>query len=201
VSNLPNLTLAVLERVFPRSFLALQDSEKSRLAKELAAMGSRDHLEKFPEWLGSRKWSEGRGFLPDLARLELCLRQAGVAGEVPSGGFDRVANAGEPEWYGARFRFDPGFRIVESDWPLEVIFADPDALFERSPGIFLVSRVAGKSLFRSLGTNEHDLLRSLSLGVPLGRVLEKNNGPDLDARTLQRWMESGLLRAIDWASG
>jgi hypothetical protein len=199
VSQLPNLSLAVLERVFPRSFLAMREAEKSRLARELAVTGSRNDLEKFPEWLDARKWGEGRGFLPDLARLELCLRQAGVAAEMPNEGFDRVANAGEPDWYGARFRFDPGFHILESDWPLEAIFADPEAVYERSPGVFLVCRLGGKPLFRAIGNNEHELLRTLSLGVPLGRVLEKNNGPDLDARTLHRWMESGLLRAIYWA--
>ena len=58
----------------------------------------------------------------------------------------------------------------------------------------------GKPLFRALGENENSLIRPLSVGVPLGRVLERNNGLGLDAQTFHGWMESGLLRAIDWAS-
>ena len=189
----------MLERVFARSFLALRESEKLRLAQELNVTGNREDLEKFPEWLDSRKWGEGRGFLSDLARLELFLRLAGMAAEMRTSGFDRVAGATEPDWYGARFQFDAGFRILESDWPLEAIFADPTTPFERKPTVFLICRSNGKPQFRPLEGNELGLLQPLSLGVPLGRVLEKNNGPDLDARTLHRWMESGLLRAIHWA--
>lgn len=190
----------MLERVFPRTFLLLREAEKERLARELAVTGSRDDLERFPEWLSGRKWEAARGFIPDLARLELFLRLAGVAAEIPPSGFDRVAVAEEPDWYGARFRFDPGFRLLESDWPLDEIYANASARSTtKRPGVFLVFRANGKPQFRPVGPNEDMLLKALSLGVPLGRVLEKRSGPDLDARTLHGWMESGLLRAIDWA--
>ena len=156
-------------------------------------------LRGFPELLNGRKWPAGRGFIPDLALLELELKLASLAPEVQSRGFERVATAAEPEWYAARFRFDPGHRLLDSDWPLHLVFADPKACFEPSPTILLIYRTEGKTQFRPLGHNEAALIRSLELGVPLGKVLERRLGPDFDAMTFHRWMESGLLRAIDWA--
>ncbi|MGZ3741874.1 MAG: hypothetical protein ACXVB9_21030 [Bdellovibrionota bacterium] len=199
MSGLPSLSLAVLERVFPRTFLFLQDAEKARLARELEK-GKRCEVADFPALLAERKWSRGRGFASDLARLELELRLAGLAPEIESRGFDQVSTAGEPDWYKARFRFDPGHRLLESEWPLEEIFENPGKAHEPSGSdVFLIYRANGKAQFRALGGNERDLIQALRLGVPLGRILERNNGPDFDARTFQMWMESGLLRAIDWA--
>jgi hypothetical protein len=196
---LPNLSLSVFERVFPRTFLLLRESEKARLARELLGAGLVDDLPALPAALAERKWERSRGFAPDLAWLEYYLRLASLAPEIEARGFDGVGGAGEPEWYGARFRFDPGHRLFESDWPLEEVFARPLEAHERSPGTFLIYRTQGRPHVRALGRNEEALLRSLSLGVPLGRVLERPNAPDFDARLFQRWVESGLLRAIDWA--
>lgn len=165
----------------------------------MAGPGGVRELRRFPGLLAARKWPLGRGFIPDLARLELELKLASLAPELGQKGFEKVAYASEPEWYTARFRFDPGHRVIESDWPLDRAFAEPRADHSPSLTTVLIYRSDGKALFRSLGGNEAALIRSLQLGVPLGKVLERRTGPDFDAMTFHRWMESGLLRAIDWA--
>lgn len=199
---LPDLSLSLLERCFARTFQALLEGERVSFARELsriAASGGVRELRGFPSLLAGKKWPTGRGFIPDLALLELELKLASLAPEVQCRGFERVPTAAEPDWYAARFRFDPGHRLLDSDWPLHLAFADPKASFGPSPSTILIYRGEGKAHFRPLGENEAALIRSLQLGVPLGKVLERKLGPDFDAMTFHRWMESGLLRAIDWA--
>ena len=157
-------------------------------------------MQRLPSQLANRKWSSGRGYVADLARLEYMLRIAGLSPDVERMGFEGVTTASEPEWYAARFRFDPAHRILESDWPLDRIYPYPPGDHSVDPGTFLIYRSEGKALFRRLDENEALLIRSLSLGVPLGRVLERNRGPEFDAMTFHQWIESGLLRAIDWAA-
>jgi hypothetical protein len=197
---LPDLSLSFFERTFPRTCLCLTPAERSKVARELTKLGETRGMWRLPEKLEGRKWENSRGFVADLARLELALRSATIAPEIESRGFELVPAAEEPQWYEAKFRFDPAHRILESDWPLEEVYAHPDSDHARAPGTFLIFRTGGKAHFRALGPNESLLIRSLSLGVTLGKVLERNGGPDFDARTFHRWMESGLLRAIDWAA-
>lgn len=183
--------------MFPRTLLALSSAESAQLARVIADVTD---FACVPGALARRKWEKGRGFAPDLAELEYQLRLAALAPEAGSHGFERVATASEPDWYGARFRFDPAHRLLESEWPLDEAYERPRELHERRPGTYLIYREAGRPRFRALGWNETALLRPLVLGVPLGRVLEKKNGPDFDAPVFQRWIETGLLRAIDWAA-
>lgn len=200
MSSLPDLSLALFERVFPRTLLALEAGGKTRLARELAKTGWAEELSYFPAALAERKWESDRGFAPDLASLEYALRLAGMAPEIEERGFEGVASATEPDWYAARFRFVPGHRLLDSDWPLEEVYARPQDSHERRPGTYLIFRGGGKAQFRGLSGNEEALVRSLALGVPLGQVLERRNGPDFDAFVFHRWIESGFLRAIDWAA-
>lgn len=199
---LPDLSLSLLERSFTRTFQAMLEGERVAFARELSRIAARSgvrELRGFPSLLAGRKWPAGRGFIPDLALLELELKLASLAPEMESRGFERVATAGEPDWYSARFRFDPGHRILESEWPLHLAYAEPRASFGPEFTTLLIYRAEGKAQFRALRDNEAVLIRSLQLGVPLGKVLERRQGPDFDAMTFHRWIESGLLRAIDWA--
>ncbi len=195
----PYLSITPLESVFPRTFYCLAESEKIQVTREFARSAASRDLQLFPDFLEERKWASGRGFVPDLARLEFGLRMAGLAPDVECEGFESVTTASEPEWYAARFRFDPAHRILESDWPLDRIYVHPQGEFVPAPGTFLTYRSGGRALFRALSENESLLIRSLSLGVSLGRVLDRSRGPEFDAMTFHRWIESGLLRAIDWA--
>lgn len=194
----PDITPPTLERIFPRTYLAFQESERAQVGKEFAA-GRSHEPHRFPAYLAQRKWAAGRGFVPDLARLEYALGLAVMAPEIEPLGFEGVSTASEPEWYQARFRFDPAHQLIDSEWPLTEIYGAPAADYSRCSSTILVYRSEGKASFRGVGGNEALLLRALQLGVPLGRVLERKHGPDFDAMTFHKWIETGLLRAILWA--
>jgi hypothetical protein len=169
------------------------------VAREFGIGNPQKDLKLFPNFLETRKWPSRFGFLPDLARLEYSLKLAAIAPELAAEGFERVTMASEPEWYAARFRFDSAMQILESDWPLAEVFEQPKSGHDLRPGVFLVFRGQGRAQFRAINANELALIQSLSLGVPLGKVLERAGGPEFDAFLFHRWIESGLLRAIDWA--
>ncbi len=195
---LPDLSVSLLERAFPRTFQRLGAKEAQRLARDFHFMEAR-RLSRFPEFLSTKKWPFELAFLPDLAKLEYAMKLAGLAPDVERKGFEGVTSATEPEWYSARFRFDPAHRILDSDWPLAEIFEEPLASYTPHPSTVLIYRAEGRAMVRELDDNEALLIRSLTLGVPLGRVLERSRGPEFDAMTFQQWIQSGLLRAIDWA--
>jgi hypothetical protein len=186
----------MFERVFARTLAALHAAKHEEFAHGQARF---EDLSRFPSVLSMKKWESGRGFIPDLASLEYALCLIAQAPEIETRGFERVAEASEPDWYGARFRFDPGHCLLESEWPLLEAFEHPESLRERIPTTYLIYRVGGQAQFRLIGENEEALLRPLSLGIPLGRILERRCGPDFDAPIFSRWIESGLLRAIDWS--
>ncbi len=197
-SPLPDLSVSLLERAFPRTFLLFGEREKLRIAGEFSAKEGQA-LGRFPGYLADKKWPRKKEYIPDLARLEYSLRLAALAPEAERSGFEHVTKASEPEWYAAKFRFDAALKVLESDWPLAEIFEAPRAEHVSRHCLLLVFRTEGKPQVHELGENEALLLRSLMLGVPLGRVLERKLGPDFDAMTFHRWIQTGILRAIDWA--
>lgn len=194
-----------LEAVFFRSLSCLEDAEKNRLLRDFsrkfpASLGSTQIAGLFPFFLANKKWPSSLGFLPDLAALEWALRLAEQAPELPFQGFERVTTATEPQWFQAQFRFDPAHAVMVSDWPLDQVIIEPNRAHGRSPGKYLIYRHEGKSQVRCLDGNEAKLLEALSLGVPLGVILESPGGPEFDAFLFHEWMQSGLLRSIQWAN-
>lgn len=195
--------LAELESVFPRTFLAFTESDKKSLVGEFArkfptSLDTKQICGLFPFFLSSKKWAD-RGFVPDLAALEWSLRLAKAAPEIPESGFEQVVTASEPQWFTAQFRFDPAHAVMVSDWPLDEVCAGPKELHQRSPGKFLIYRTQGESRVRRIEANEANLIEALSLGVPLGVILDRPGGPEFDAFLFHEWMQSGLLREIRWS--
>ncbi len=190
--------------IFPRSLTCLDAPERQRLLMDFsrtfpASQNNEQIAGLFPFFLANKKWSGGQGFLPDLAALEWALRLAEQAPELPLQGFERVITATEPQWFKAQFRFDPSHAVMISDWPLDQIFLEPKNTYERSPGKYLIFRKEGRAQVRALDENEARLLEALALGVPLGVILDRPGGPEFDAFLFQEWMQSGLLREIQWA--
>lgn len=193
-----------LEAIFPRSLSALPEPVRGRLLTEFArkfpaTFGAEQTAGLFPFFLAGRKWASSRGFLPDLAALEWAMRLAEQAPELPTQGFDRLVKATEPQWFTAQFRFDPAHAVMVSDWPLDAIFLDPQSEHSRQPGKYLIYRQDGRASVRALDDNEARLLEALTLGVPLGVILERPGGPEFDAFLFHEWIQSGLLRVIRWA--
>ncbi len=63
------------------------------------------------------------GYLPDIARLELALREAYHASDAAPVPADRLAALPDAEFLSARISFAPAMRIVQSRWPIHAIWA------------------------------------------------------------------------------
>lgn len=76
----------------------------------------------FPAFIQSRKNLRQRGFLYDLARLELAMSEVFDAEEVAP--FDASALAGfdADQWLAARFRVIPAVRLLELRYPVNAYF-------------------------------------------------------------------------------
>ncbi len=190
--------LEILPQVYPHTCRFFPPLDLRKLAEAFARETQAawpDH--RFSVFLSRKRLAHP--FLADLALLDWKIWQCYGRSTLPLSGFEGVSAAREPDWFGARFRFDPAHYVMESDWPLEEI-VDGKSEVQRRPGLYLIYRRQEQPTFRRLGLNEARLLEPLSLGVPLGHVLDKPNGPDFDARLFQEWVDSGLLRSIQWAA-
>jgi len=197
-TSLTEISPPLLERTFPHTFHFLEERERERIVQEFSQKKPPGKLRHFPFFLTQKKWPTELGFIPELASFELALELAAAVPDVARQGFDGVNNASEPQWYSARFRFDPAHQVFEADWPLEEILAEGVSARKPRSSTILIYRSQGKVSYRGLNRNEAQLIRALNLGVPLGQILERNRGPEFDAMTFHHWIESGLLHAIDW---
>jgi hypothetical protein len=193
----------LLAEIFPRTFQSLTENERRAFLGEFSrkfpsTLEATQIAGLFPFFLSGKKWPD-RGFIPDLAALEWALRLAEGAPKLPTQGFERVITATEPQWFSAQFRFDPAHAVMVSDWPLDEVASNPDASHERRPGKYLIyrSETAGPQV-RHIDENEARLLEALTLGVPLGVILDRPGGPEFDAFLFHEWIQSGLLREIRW---
>lgn len=195
---------AALAQIFPRTLACLRLAEEERALAQFAQLqrrGTGVGVNAFAAFLAGRKWPAHFGYLPDLAQLEWLAAQAARLPELATReGFDRVVSATEPEWFGARFRFHPSVKLLDSDWPLPEIFLGLAEPRLRRPGCYLMHRQGGESTVREVDANEAALIRALELGVPLGVVLDRPGGPEFDAFLFHDWIQSGLLREIVWSS-
>lgn len=195
---------AALSHIYSRTLAAVREAGEERYLARFflrQAESARTGVKDFPAFLAARKWPTAFGFVPDLALVEWHMARAATLGERPVGeGFDRVTSASEPDWYGARFRFHPSVKLVESDWDLPEIVAEPAFPRARVPGTYVVfRRPQEQGSVRACDPNEAGLIRALELGVPLGVVLDRPGGPEFDAFLFHDWIQSGLLQAIHWA--
>ena len=85
--------------------------------------------EAFPEFLTGMQQLAHLGYLPDVARLELALRQSYHAADSAAAPADALA--AEPEdVMRATLTFAPAMRVVRSNWPIHAIWrynTEPDA--------------------------------------------------------------------------
>lgn len=77
--------------------------------------------EAFPAFLEATEQLAHLGYLGDVARLELALRRAYHAADVPPMAPDRLAIAPEA-LLRARLRFAPAVALMQSDWPVHGIW-------------------------------------------------------------------------------
>lgn len=72
----------------------------------------------FPDWLATRLQHSDYAWLADLARLEWACEEAAVAAVEPAESVEALGALPAEALDGARLRFQPSLRLVESDWPV-----------------------------------------------------------------------------------
>jgi len=201
-SEQSNAPLDALWDVYPMTLSCLGEAPAARLVSEFyqwRKTAARATLARqFPEYLSTRKWGGERAYLATLAEAEWMIFEIQGEPELPVHGLDKIPLATDADWDGARFFFDPGHRVIESDWNLGEIFQNLNGAHERRPGRFLIYRHQGRPKVRPLKDSEAELITALDLGVSLGTIQDRPNGPDLDSFLFHKWIESGFLRAIHW---
>ncbi|MGB1034911.1 MAG: putative DNA-binding domain-containing protein [Primorskyibacter sp.] len=72
----------------------------------------------FPDFLAGFSPLAHLGYLPDVARLELAMRQSYHAADAPRFDPARLADLDEPSLMSARFTFAPSVHYMPSPWPV-----------------------------------------------------------------------------------
>ncbi|WP_170335203.1 HvfC/BufC N-terminal domain-containing protein [Ruegeria arenilitoris] len=144
--------------------------------------------QEFPEFLSRMEQLSHLGYLPDVARLELAIRESYHAAD--SQPIDADALAVSPEdLMQAKLGFAPSMRVLKSAWPVHAIWRfnnDPDAP-KPEPGAqdVLVTRPEYDPTPQLLPPGGADWISGLLSGQTIGEAFEITTAeiPDFDLGT------------------
>lgn len=160
------------------------------VSRQMAVYGA-----ALPDWLAGFPPVAGLPYLPDVARLELSLRQSYHAADAATVDLFAVP---PPRLATARLRLAPALRLVRSDWPVVTIHAAQsggpppaamqpedalvtrpgfDPVVQRLPpggGAFVAALMAGATVAQAMqdAGPDHDLAATLALLVGGGAIIE-----------------------------
>ncbi len=77
---------------------------------------------QMPEFLETFEPTCGIRYLPDMARLEIALRESYHAADADPVDPARLDNMAPDKLMRARFAFVPALRLIQSDWPIHAIW-------------------------------------------------------------------------------
>ncbi len=155
--------------------------------------------EKMPEFLAGFEPAKPLGYLPDIARLELALRESYHAADADAVDPARLQAMAPDDLMAARLVLAPSVRLVRSDWPIHAIWRfnmddgpkpadgaedvvvlrpdlDPEpVLLPPGGGAFIAALISGASLGAAFeaGTGaspEFDLSQSLALLISANAI-------------------------------
>jgi hypothetical protein len=164
-----------------------------------------DHLPQF--FLDEPEWPES-AFLHDLARLELAMTEVFDEEESTVLGAAELEAVPPEAWEGARLRPIPAFRLLAFR---HAVIPNLVAYHEDRPSPSPRRRAAWVALYRrdfsvlrlELSRAEHDLLRAIVDGSPLGEALATAAAPRSQRqqakvfRWFRSWISEGLFTAIE----
>jgi hypothetical protein len=192
-----------------RGFIDLvRDYVKQHPSRSYSLNRLGDHL---PEFLETASGIRRRGFSVDLARLERAVARVFDAPEMPPLSEAALAAIPEAAWEGARLRTVPGFELLSFRYPVNAYLQtvrddDHDHPKPRVRSSWAAVYRHDYSVWRlDLTRPEHDLLRDLSSGQPLGAATAtalKRGGrrapkeDDLFA-WFRRWASGGMFATVD----
>jgi len=129
-----------------------------------------------PAFLTNFPPAQGLGYLPDMARLELALRQSYHAADAAPVAATALAEIAPDLLAHARLHFTPATRLVRSRWPIHAIWRFNMATDAPKPTMeaqdVLILRPEFDPVPQLLPTGTGDTLAALFEGVPLGPAIE-----------------------------
>ncbi|MCJ7755270.1 MAG: DNA-binding domain-containing protein, partial [Thermoanaerobaculales bacterium] len=165
-----------------------------------------DHLPQF--FLDRPEWPQA-GFLHDLARLELGLTEVFDESETPVLGAAELESVAPESWEHARLQPIAALRVLDFKYsvsPHLTAFHDdrPTPSPRRRASWVAIYRRDYSVLRLELSRAEHDLLRDLVGGAPLGDALATAAAAQKSARQQQKifqwfrtWISEGLFSDIE----
>jgi hypothetical protein len=123
------------------------------------------------------------GYLPDIARLELALRESYHAADAAPVMPDAFATLDAAALAGTRLRFAPAMRLVTSRWPIVQIWRfnmEGGPQPQPGPEAALVTRPAFDPRIDALSPGGAVLVSGLRSGAPLGPAAEAAAGAEPD---------------------
>ncbi|SPF78391.1 HvfC/BufC N-terminal domain-containing protein [Pseudoprimorskyibacter insulae] len=155
----------------------------------------------FPEFLANHPPLAHLGYLPDVAQLELALRQSYHAADstpIDPATFQRLT---EDNLSKARLRLAPALRLVRSPWPVVDLWRYATRPGSKHPSATpqdaLILRPAFDPEPHELPAHGASFLAALAKGLPVAQAIEAA-GDDHDlAATLTLLLQGGGITAID----
>lgn len=158
--------------------------------------------EAFPEFLAGMPQLSHLGYLPDIARLELALRQSYHAADSTPAPADALAVAPD-EVMQATLEFAPSMRVIRSEWPIYSIWRfntlenapKPQAGAE---GV-LVTRPEYDPAPHLLPAGGADWIAEMMAGQTIGQAYENTSAttPEFDlGATLALLLQGGALTSV-----
>lgn len=162
-----------------------------------------------PGFVAERIESLPHPALADLTRMEwgICLA-FDAADHIPLG-FDQLASTAPEDWPQLRFRLQAGFALVDFAWSVAPIWRElsesPDpnhqvAPPERLDNTILIWRKALSPMWRSVASQEAELLRAIEAGESFGALCARAiaevgeaDAANTVVRYLQEWVADELL--------
>lgn len=204
-----NNVAASLTEALEQGFPALQTLIGPRRFKALAGLYLRAHPPTdprmmyfgadLPVFLTDFAPLSAYPYLPDVARLELALRESYHAADAAPLAAERLARLPEEELNRARLHFAPAARLLASPYPVHTIWQSTMGGPKPQPGAahLLIARPEYDPVIHPLSANDFALLEWLFQGVPLGTALtEAAAGADIGS-LLGLLLASGTLTQLE----
>ncbi len=158
--------------------------------------------EAFPAFLANMPQLSHLAYLPDVARLELALRQSYHAADSQAAPTDALAVPPEDVMQ-ARLTFAPSMRIIRSDWPVHAIWrfnSEPDAPKPTTGAEdVLITRPEFDPAPHLLPPGGANWIGHIQSGNTIGEAFEKtaSETPDFDlGTTLALLLQGGAITSV-----
>lgn len=153
-----------------------------------------------PDFLAAFAPAQSHGYLPDIARLELALRQSYHAVDATFVTAAALSALPPDDLPAARFAFTPATRLIRSQWPVHAIWRfntvedAPNPVLQ--PEDILILRPGFDPVPHLLPPGTGDLVAALIAGTPLGDAVDRLADPALLGPVLTLLLQGGAIQSL-----